>query len=209
VVVAIARSAIAVIAVIPAIVVAGCGGDKKHEHVFTVADATRIANVRPAAPGWVWPQSPEKPVSSDSLTEAQSTDPLLVELKRQLADVVSVEEAGNKWKDDDKLANLDVGVYATSSDAHQAMAPFNAFSRGWGKRFGRVTRDEDIEGLGDEAWLLQVAGSGTGPEVTYHWRRDNIVLEAHVQCCGSCPDDIDAATRAWVDAIDVEARVHS
>jgi hypothetical protein len=134
--VTIARSAIAVIA---AIVVGGCGGGKKHEHLFTASDGTRIATVRPAAPGWVWPQSPEKPVSSDSLTEAQSTDPLLVELKRQLADVVSVGEAGNKWEDDNKLANLDVAVYASSSDAHQAMAPFNAFSRGWGKRFGRVT----------------------------------------------------------------------
>jgi len=89
------------------------------------------------------------------------------------------------------------------------MAPFNAFSRGWGRRSGRVTKDENIDGLGDEAWLLWVAGSETGPEVTYHWRRGNLVLEAHLQCFGSCPDDIDAATRAWVDAIDAEARVHS
>ncbi len=88
------------------------------------------------------------------------------------------------------------------------MAPFNAFSRGWAQRFGRVTKDEGIDGLGDEAWVLWKAGP-TGAEVTYHWRRDNLVLEAHVACFGSCPDDIDAATRAWADAIDAEARGHS
>jgi hypothetical protein len=189
-----------------ALVVGGCGGGKEQEHVFTVADAKRIANVRPAAPGWIWPQNPEKP-SSAPLTEAQSTDSLLVALKRQLAGLVSFGDAGNKWQDDDKLANLDVGVYASSSDAHQAMAPFNAFSRGWGKRSGRVTKDENIDGLGDEAWLLRVTGR-TGTEVTYHWRRGNLVLEAHAHCFGSCPDGIDAATRAWVEAIDAEARVH-
>src|SRR6266849_5980693 len=64
VMVAIARGAIAVTA---AIVVGGCGGSK--EHRFALADATRIANVRPAAPGWIWPQNPEKP-SSAPLTEA-------------------------------------------------------------------------------------------------------------------------------------------
>jgi hypothetical protein len=43
--------------------------------------------------------------------------------------------------------------------------------------------------------------------VTYKWRRDNLVFEAHIQCYPeSCPSDIDAAARTWVDAIDEEAR---
>ena len=87
------------------------------------------------------------------------------------------------------------------------MAALNAFSRGWGERSGRVTKDEQIERLGDEAWRLWT--SGQGYQVTYHWRRDNLVLEAHVHCFGRCPqnfDSVDAATRTWVDAIDEAAR---
>ncbi len=45
-----------------------------------------------------------------------------------------------------------------------------------------------------------------GKEVTYHWRRANLVVEAHVDCFGFCPGDVDAAARAWVDAIDNPAR---
>jgi hypothetical protein len=44
--------------------------------------------------------------------------------------------------------------------------------------------------------------------VTYHWRRANLVVEAHVQCFESCPGDVGAA-RAWVDAIDEAARADS
>ncbi len=198
------RSAIAVVA---AIVVGGCGGGDKQEQLLTAADAMRIANVRPATPGWTWPQNPKKPVWSGSSTESDSTDPLLLELKRQTAHLVGIGEASNKWRAHAKLANLVVDVFGSASDAHEALAPFNAFSRGWGERSGRVTKDEEIDGLGDEAWLLWVAGSGT--QVTYHWRRGNLVLEAHVHCFGNCPGNVDAATRAWVDAIDAEARVHS
>jgi hypothetical protein len=42
--------------------------------------------------------------------------------------------------------------------------------------------------------------------VTYHWRRGNHVIEAHIDCHGVCPGDVDSATRAWADAIDAEAR---
>jgi hypothetical protein len=83
------------------------------------------------------------------------------------------------------------------------MAPFNAYARGWGERFGSITKDDEIDGLGDEAWLLETVTNGT--EVTYHWRRGNLVVEAHVQCFGVCPGDVDAAARAWVDAIDEAA----
>jgi hypothetical protein len=46
--------------------------------------------------------------------------------------------------------------------------------------------------------------------VTYHWRHDNLVVEVHVFCYGDCSPDtdaaVDAAARAWADAIEEEAR---
>jgi hypothetical protein len=202
--VAMTRGAIAVVA---AIVVGGCSGGEEQEQLFTLADATRIANVRPVKPGWTWPQNPEKHVSSGSQTEAQPTDPLDVELRRQTADIVSLGDAASKWEDADKLANLYAQVFASPAKAHELMAPFNAYSRGWGERFGRITKDEEIDGLGDEAWLLRTEANGT--EVTYHWRRSNLVVEAHLHCFGLCPGAVDAAARAWVDAIDEAARAGS
>ena len=202
--VAITRGAIAVVA---AIVVGGCSGGDEQEQVFTPADATRIANVRPVTPGWAWPQNPEKHASSGSQREAPPTDPLDVELRRQTADIVSLGDAANKWEDADKLANLDAQVFTSAGEAHELMAPFNAYSRGWGKRFGRITKDEEIDGLGDEAWLLRTEANGT--EVTYHWRRGNLVVEAHVQCFGFCRGDVGAAARAWVSTIDEAARAGS
>jgi hypothetical protein len=200
--VAITRGAVAVVA---AIVVGGCSGGEEQEQVFRPADATRIANVRPVMPGWTWPKNPEKHVSSGSQTEAQSTDPLDVELRRQTVDIVSLGDAANKWRDADKLANLYAQVFASAAEAHELMAPFNAYSRGWGRRFGRITKDEEIDGLGDEAWLVSTEKEG-GTEVTYHWRRGNLVVEAHIDCFGLCPGDVDAAARAWVDAINEAAR---
>jgi hypothetical protein len=199
------RGAIAAFALI---IAGGCGGgEQQQRQTFTAADAKRIANVRPAMPGWVWPKSPEKQGASRSSDESNSSDPLLLELQRRVADVVSIAEAGNKWRDDNKLANLAVEVDGSASDARQAMAALNAVSRGWGERSGRVTMDEQIDGLGDEAWRLWTLGQGY--QVTYHWRRGNLVLEAHVHCFGICSgdfDSVDAATRSWVDAIDQAAR---
>lgn len=197
------------IAVVAAIVVGGCGGGEEQEQVFRPADATRIANVRPVTPGWTWPQNPEKHVSSDSMTEADRTDSLFVELRKQTADIVSLGEAGNKWRDDNKLANLYAQVLASAVEAQELMAPLNAFSRGWGERSGRITKDEAIDGLGDEARLLRTEKDYGGTEVTYHWRRGNLVIEAHVDCFGFCPGDVGAAARAWVDAIDEAARAGS
>ncbi len=196
------------IAVVAAILLCGCSEGRQQDQVFTAADATRIASVAPVAPGWTWPRNPEKHVSSDSSTAASPvTDPLLVELKRRTTGLVDLGEASNEWRDKDKLGHLDVGVFGSAGDADKAMAASNAFSRGWGAKSGHVTKDEAIGGLGDEAWRLWVGGNGT--QVTYHWRRGNLVLEAHVHCFGLCPGDVDAATRAWVDAIDAEARARS
>jgi hypothetical protein len=155
-------------------------------------------------PGWTWPQNPEKHVPSGSQTEAPSTDPLDVKLRRQTADIVSFRETGNKWRDDNKLANLVANVLASAADAHELMAPFNAYSRGWAERTGLITKDEQIDGLGDEAWLLRTEGNGT--QVTYHWRRGNLVVEAHVHCFGICPEDVEGGARSWVEAIDEAAR---
>jgi hypothetical protein len=204
--VAMTRGAIAVVAVIA---VGGCGGGEEQKQVFMPADAARIANVRPVMPGWTWPQNPEKHGSGSVSSQkgAQSSDSLDVELRRQTADIVVLGDAANEWQDANKLANLYARVVASAAEAHELMAPFNAYSRGWAKRFGRITKDEEIAGLGDEAWLLRTEANG--PEVTYHWRRGNLVVEAHVQCFGLCPEDIDAGARAWVDAIDEAARADS
>jgi hypothetical protein len=188
----------AAIAIFAAMFICGCGG-RTEEQAFTPADAKRIANVRPETPGWTWPQHPEKRPSAGS-PEGPPTDRLDVRLKRQTAAIVPRGDAGNKWEDANKLANLSVQVLPTSAKAHELMAPFNAYSRGWGKRFGRIAKDEEFDGLGDEAWLLRTESNGT--EVTYHWRRGNLVIEAHVHCFGSCPGDVGGVTRAWVDAID-------
>ena len=195
------------IAVATAVVAGGCGGGQERERLFTPADATRIANVRPVMHGWTWPQNPEKHGSSGSRAEAQPTDPLDVKLRRQTADIAVLGDAANEWQDADKLANLYAQVVASAAEAHELMAPFNAYSRGWGERFGRITKDEEIDGLGDEAWLLRTETNGT--EVTYHWREGNLVVEAHVHCFGFCPGDVGAAARAWVKAIDEGARAGS
>jgi hypothetical protein len=100
--VAMTRGAIVVLA---AIVVGGCGGGEEQEQVFRPADATRIANVRPVMPGWTWPQNPEKPETG----------------------VISLGEAGHKWRDDNKLANLVALVFASAADAHERMAPLKRF----------------------------------------------------------------------------------
>jgi hypothetical protein len=191
------------IAVVAAVVVGGCSGRGEREPQFTPADAKRIASIRPVMPGWTWPENPEKHASS-----SPPTDPLDVELKRKTADLVSLGDAATKWEDADKVANLDAQVLATAGEAHELMAPFNAYSRGWARRFGHITKDDEIDGLGDEAWLLRTE-KASGTEVTYHWRRGNLVLEAHVDCFGLCPGKVDAAARAWVDEIDEAARAGS
>ena len=162
---------------------AGCSGDKEQaeEQTFAVADAKRLAAVRPLTPGWPpWPQKPTPNSSPDGSEEA------------------------NKWEDDDKLANLVVQVWGSEAKARAWMPEFNALSRQWGGETGFITKDEAVDDLGDEAWRLWVEGSGT--QVTYHWRRGNLVLEAHVHCYGDCPSEVDAAARAWADAIDAELR---
>jgi len=110
-------------------------------------------------------------------------------------------------EDTHKLAHLYTQVFARAASAHKLMAPFNAYSRGWAKRFGVITNDEEVDYLGDEGWLLET--DANGPEVTYHWRRGNLVVEAHLQCFGVCPADVAVAARVWAETIDETARAGS
>ena len=153
------------IAVVAATLVCGCGGGKEQKQLLPAADVTRIAGVGPVAPGWTWPRDPEKPAAADSSTESAPNDPLLVRLKRQMAGLVDIAEASNEWRDDNKLGHLDLGVFGSADDAGKAFAASNAFSRGWGARSGHITKAAEIDGLGDEAWVVWVGGPGT--QVTY------------------------------------------
>jgi len=191
----------AVVAV-AAMAAGGCGGGA--EQHFTAADAVRVANVAPGAPSWTWPRNPRMPVWSGGSTGSAPTDPILAEFLKATASLVDVGDAEKGWQDSNKLAHLDVGVYEKASDAHKAMGPFDTLSRKFGARTGRVTSEGAVHGLGDDAWRLFV--SGNGPQVTYHWRRANLVIEAHIHCFGHCATGLDAAARAWVDKIDTAVR---
>jgi hypothetical protein len=159
-----------------ALLAAGCGGESK---ALKLSDAERIAGVRPVTPGWTWPSTADE-------SEVQGST------------------AWSEWEDDDKLAHVDVGLYRSDSAAHDAMAAFNALSRRYARQTGYILGEERVHDLGDDAWRLRIGGNG--PEVTYHWRRRNLVLEAHMQCFRTCPADFAAAARAWAAAIDAQAR---
>ena len=198
-----------------AVPLVGCGGSNEPTGTYKAADAKRLANVAPRTPGWPpWPKKPEpkQPSSGESLEEIAARDPIVAEYRRRTADIEEHDDwdSGNRWVDDDKLANLVVGVLDTPADAHVAFLASNELSRAYGAKYGFVVRAEKVDGPGDEAWRLWAHGNGSGRQVTYHWRRDNIVAEVHVHCYGECGPDVDAnvdaAARAWADAIDEEAR---
>jgi hypothetical protein len=94
--------------------------------------------------------------------------------------------------------------------AQDGLRRARAFARVWAKRtvdgYGGNFTDVRLDGLGDEAWRIQGDFPG-GQEVTYGWRRANLVLQVHIQCIfQTCPSDIRSARRDWVDAIDEETR---
>jgi hypothetical protein len=196
------------VAALAIVALAGCAGDSPEApQTFTAADVQRIANVQPATTGWEWPTEPsvsDPYADEDEDPQTPATDPLVAELVEALDDLDFVGDAGNKWQDDEKLANLAVELWRTEDDAHSAMEPLRAFAVGFAEQGGEVTMDQDVDGLGDEAWKVGAAANGV--QVTYKWRRGPLVLEAHVHCFGVCPPDVDALAREWVDAIDEEAR---
>jgi hypothetical protein len=161
---------------------AGCGGNDQGQ-MISAGDLRRIANVRPATPGWDWPEkSTHEKVTSDSCD-------------------------GWRWQDTQKLGVTFACLTDNERAAHKALASSRAFARGWAKRTvdaGQFT-DVPIQGLGDEAWRIQEDFPG-GQEVTYGWRRRTLLLQVHIQCIfQTCPSDIGRAGRAWADAIDKEA----
>ena len=192
----------------------GCSGvSNEPRGMYNAADAERLATLAPRTPGWPpWPQepAPKPPSSGESLEEIAAKDPILAEYRRRTADLEAHDEweSWNKWVDDDKLANLVVGVSDTPDDAHVAFVASNDLARAYGAKYGFVVKAEKVDGLGDEAWRLWTHSNGR--EVTYHWRRENLGVEVHVFCYGECEPDtdanVDAAAGAWADAIDEEAR---
>ena len=164
-------------AVAVVILATGCGGGESKP--FTRSDVKRIAGIRPAARGWIWPA-----------TKSEST--------------VHGSSAMSEWQDDNKLAHVAVERYRSASAARRAIGPLNALSRRYARKGGYILGEENVSGLGDDGWRLRIGGNGS--EVTYHWRRRNLVFEAHMQCFGACPADFAAAARAWAEAIDAQAR---
>ena len=197
------------VALVVVAIVAGCGGSSNPKTV-SAEDAVnvvkRAAMVPPTTPGWNWPEMPtsSSPYSKDEGGDSPSkSDPLAAKLYRRLRGLDLIGGAGSRWEDKSKLANLAVELWSSAADAHAAMPAYREFAHGWAEKTGAVS-DEPVGGLGDEAW--RISASGYSEEVTYKWRRDNVVLEAHIQCSSSCESDINEAARAWVDAIDEEAR---
>lgn len=194
---------------------AACGGDDKpaasEGSFFTAAAAERLADVRPVTPGLLsWPEEPQPELSSsETPEELAARDPIYAEYRRRTAHLEDDDSSfGNRWKDDHKLANLAVGVLASAADAHVVFLASNDLSLAYGHKYGFVVKAEAVEDLGDEAWRLWAGG--LGKQVTYHWRRKNLWVEVHVDCFGDhCPSNVDAATRAWADAIDEAARAGS
>jgi hypothetical protein len=194
------------IALVMVAIVAGCGGRSDPGAVSTEDVVERAVIVRPTTAGWDWPKATtsSSPYSKDRGGDPPPTrDPLAARLYHQLQGLDLIGSAGNRWEDASKLSSLALELWSSEADAHSAMPAYREFAHAWAEKTG-VVSDEAVGGLGDEAWRILARGSSE--EVTYKWRRGNLVLEAHIQCLPVCRSDIDEAARAWVDAIDNEAR---
>jgi len=192
------------VALVVVAILAGCGGGSDPTAPSTEDVIKRAAIVSPTSLGWNWPTVP---TSSSPYSKNQGGDPpgdkRSATLYRQLRRLDLIGSAGSRWQDESKLAHLVVERFGSPADAHSAMRPYREFAHGWAEQTGAVS-DEAVGGLGDEAW--RISARGYTEEVTYKWRRADLVLEAHIQCLSSCESDINEAARAWVDAIDEEAR---
>jgi len=195
-----------------AIAASGCGGGNEPSGAYTSADVEQLATIAPVTPDLpAWPEKPKlKKQLDESPEEVAARDPVYAAYRRRTRDLESEDNwgSGNKWVDEGKLGNLVVAAFDTPEDAHVSFLASNDLSRGYGRQYGFVVKVENVEGLGDEAWRLWAHGNGR--QVTYHWRRDNLVVEVHVHCYGDCPRDedasVDAAARSWAEAVDAKAR---
>lgn len=185
-------------------ILAGCGGGSDPAAPATEDVVKRVAIVSPTTQGWNWPTVP---TSSSPYSKNQGGDPpgdkRSATLYRQLRGLDLIGSAGSRWQDESKLAHLVVERFGSPADAHSAMRPYREFAHGWAEQTGAVS-DGSVGGLGDEAW--RIMARGYTEEVTYKWRRADLILEAHIQCLSACRSDIDEAARVWVDAIDREAQ---
>lgn len=194
------RAAAVVVLVLASVV--GCAGDSPEPEAYDGADADRLAHVEPDATGMDWPG----PGTFDAFVEdkgsppSEPDNPVLAALLDATRGLDYFGDAGGHWETDQNYANLVVELWDTEEDARAAMGPYRSAIRAWNKQTGSLRFDEDVDDLGDEAFRI-----GDTRRMTYKWRRGNLVVEAHVGCL-VCPRDLDAATRAWVDAIDEEAR---
>ena len=187
---------------------AGCAGKTEEPpQAFTAADAKRLSAIAPSSSEWDWPGEPSSTGTSDPDEEVPKTadDPNLAALYDTIRDLEELGGASSKWIDDDKLAHLNVSAMATAFDAHASMKAYREFLHAWGETgvFG-VTKDEDVDGLGDEAWVIWIVGNGN--QVTYQWRTGNLITDAHMHCYRICPTDVDGAAREWAEAVAAAAR---
>jgi hypothetical protein len=152
--------------------------------MLSATDVRHITTVRPTSRGWDWPEEPTR---------------------ERLAGACD----GWRWQDEAKLGVTSACLFDSPMDAQEGLPRARAFARGWAKRTvgyaGHFT-DVRLDGLGEDAWRIQEDFPG-GQEVTYGWRRANLLLQVHIQCIfQTCPSDIRSAARDWVDAIDEETR---
>jgi hypothetical protein len=167
----------------------GCGS-KSGKAAFSGADAARLTTVPPATPGWDWPHASTGSRSFARETVGEAGDGY-------------VGSAESRWQDTTKLSHVDANVFQSASAAHTALPAMRAFARKWARHDGGPLTDAGVKGLGEEAWRVQAGPASFGEEVTYGWRRRNLVVEVHIQCIFStCQSDIGRAGRAWAEAID-------
>ena len=185
----------------------GCAGDTDETTApYKLADAEQAARVAPATGDWEWPEKPssfeiDTPDENEKPPDA-SNNPPLAELLERTKDLEDLGGATSRWEDEDKLANLGISLLESAADAQIGTNAYRVFLSKWGEDFGGVTKNEIVDDLGEEAWVISIVGNGN--QVTYEWRRRNLVVSAHMHCFGVCPPDVDSAARQWASAIDAE-----
>ena len=174
----------AVVGISVAALVVGCGNSRTE--LLSTADLRPITTVRPTTRGWDWPEKPTQEHLGDGCD-------------------------GWRWQDEEKLGVASACLFGSAKDAQEGLPRARAFARLWAQRTvdqnGGHFTDIRLDGLGEQAWRIQGDDFPGGPEVTFGWRRANLVLQVHIQCIWRyCFSDIRSAARAWGDAIDHEAR---
>jgi len=177
----------AVVGICVAAFVAGCANSTTD--LLSEADLRPITTVRPTTRGWNWPAKPTR--------------------ERRLAEGCE----GWRWQDEEKLGVTTGCLFDSTTAAKEGLPRAQAYARLWAQRTvaqngGKFT-DIRLDKPGEQTWLIQGNDFPGGPQLTLGWRRANLMLQIHIQCIWRyCVSDIRSAARAWVDAIDDEARAH-